>query len=402
MRRTRATALALATLALAGCQAEPASPAHVSASQPLSTTVSPPARARELSTDAARKPRAGELTVLTTLRGMSGTTRNGVLALSPDGHALVGVNPPPVQGSLIAQTRMQVMSGAKRSWLPATPKEALPRQAFDGTMPNDATAAWLETRSTDLFDVDWKVFGWSHGQVRLLADSDTFAKGHPLPPAAGGDHLIASDGKSVWWSFRKAGTDLPIATNIATVELDGAPHPRVFVEGADLPTVDPRGGLVYVRDPNTAPDSVGYDIRLRRGARDEIIYHGTVGDVGFISELCVGPDVVAWAIPVEADDGGTIKMLNRSTRDVQTIRLRDSARGTELVCGDDFIAWGNGSGDGDAGQYLWSLKTGSPVKLGEAFGVSRVKAAGHYVAWTLPPTSPQASANVRLARWNGG
>lgn len=402
MRHTLTAAFVLAGLLVAGCQGESAQPAPLSTSRGPSTPTGSLAGAAELSTDLARKPRAGELTVLTTLRGMSGTTRNGVLALSPDGHALVGVNPPPLQGGLIAQARMQVMSGGKRSWLPATPKEALPRQAFDGAMPNDATAAWLETRSTDLFDVDWKVFGWSHGQVRLLADSDTFAKGHPLPPAAGGDHLMASDGKSVWWSFRKAGSELPIATNIATADLAGTSAPRVVVKGADLPTVDPRGGLVYVRDPYTAPHSVGYDIHLLRGTRDEIVYHGPVGDVGFISELCVGPDVVAWAIPVESDDGGTIKMLNRSTRDVQTIRLRDSARGTELVCGDDFVAWGNGSGNGDAGQYLWSLKSASPVKLGEAFGVSRVKAAGHYVAWTLPPTSPQASADTRLARWNGG
>ncbi len=278
----------------------------------------------------------------------------------------------------------------------------MPRQAFDGAMPNDATAAWLETRSTDLFDVDWKVFGWSHGKVRLLADSDTFAKGHPLAPAAGGDHLIASDGKSVWWSFRKAGSELPIATNIATADLAGTSAPRVVVKGADLPTVDPRGGLVYVRDPYTAPHSVGYDIHLLRGTRDEIVYHGPLGDVGFISELCVGPDVVAWAVPVESDDGGTIMVLDRTTHHVKVIRRRDSSRGAELACGDDFVAWGNGSGNGDAGQYLYSPKTGALVRLGESFGISGVIAAGRYVAWTLPPASPQASADTRLARWDGG
>lgn len=366
-------------------------------------TTGSPSRNTELPTDGARKPRAKELTVLATMRGMTGATRNGVLALSPNGHALVRVNPPPVGDGLIAQTRMRVMSEGNQSWLPATPREAQPRQAIDGTMPNDSIAAWMETRSTDLFDVDWKVFGWSHGQVRLLADSDIFAEGHPLPPAAGGDHLMASDGKSVWWSFRKAGTDLPIATNIATVELEGAPHPRVVVEGADLPTVDPRGGLVYVRDPNTAPGSVGYDIHLLRGSRDEILYHGMVGGVGFISALCVGPDVVAWAVPADTDEpGGQIVVMDHSTRNIQTIRLRDSGRGPDLVCGDGFVAWGNGSGSGDAGQYLWSIKTGALVKLGESFGISGVIAAGPFVAWTLPPASPQASADVRLARWDGG
>jgi hypothetical protein len=403
MRRSPAAALALASLLLAGCHGKPAPSAALGSTAPRpSTTTGSPARAAELSTDVARKPRADELKVLTTIPGMSGRTRQGVLALSPLGQALVGVQPKPATGDLIAQSRLAVIGGGKRSWLPATIKEARPRQTFDGTMPDGSTAAWMETRSTDLFDIDWKVFGWSHGGVRLLADSDTFARGHPLPPAAGGDHLMTSDGKNVWWSFRKAGTDLPIATNIATVELAGGP-PRVVVKGGDLPTVDPRGGLVYVRDPYTAPHSVGYELHLLRGTRDEVLHRGTTGSVGFISALCVGRDVVAWAVPAETDDpGGQIEALNRATGDVQTIRLKDSARGPDLVCGDGFVAWGNGSGNGDAGQYLWSLKTGSLVKLGESFGISGVMAAGPYVAWTLPPASPQAPANTRLARWDGG
>ena len=59
---------------------------------------------------------------------------------------------------------------------------------------------WVETKSTDLFYLDWKVFAArvGQGQPTLLGDSFALTKTDnvPTPP---GVEFITTDGVHAWW-----------------------------------------------------------------------------------------------------------------------------------------------------------------------------------------------------------
>ena len=81
-------------------------------------------------------------------------------------------------------------------------------------------------------------------------------------------------------------------------------------------------------------------------------------------------------------------------------RLADT-EGAHLVekCADAFVAWGNGSGNGDPGQYVVDVPSGKLWKLGASPGISAVRAAGTMLAWTLPPKAQEA-APIRVTKWH--
>lgn len=410
MKRANAIGVALTALLLAGCQGDPGTGSTerpdgirstTSSTTPssASTTTGVP---RELSVDTARALRAADETDVQTIVGASTSTADTrfVLAISSTGQALVSVNPPPTGGALIGQARLELVTNGKARRLPTTARGDRPRQAFEGAVPAASSAVWTETRSTDLFDVDWSVFGWSNGTVRTLATSDAFVKGHPLPPAAGGEHLLAATDTEVWWAYTTPGTNRR-RTDIATVDTAGKQPPRTVVRGGELPTAHAQLGLVYVRDPQSTLDGSSYEIHALKDGRDRTLGEGKLSQGEFVSAMCAGAEVLAWAVAAEQDDlGGKLVVMDWRNATTRTVQLHDSARSTSLGCGDDFVAWGNGSGGGDPSQYLLAAGADSLVKLGESPGVSIVRAAGRYVAWTLPPKSARESAPTRVVRWN--
>jgi len=92
--------------------------------------------------------------------------------------------------------------------------------------------------------------------------------------------------------------------------------------------------------------------------------------------------------------------MTLATKAQHTIELDDDAWSLDLSCGDTFVAWGNGSGNGDPGQYVVDAPSGKLWKLGESPGISAVRAAGTMLGWTLPPKSAQEAAPWRVTKWH--
>jgi hypothetical protein len=317
---------------------------------------------------------------------------------------LIDNAPRPTGGRLIGQAFVTVMHHGRVTDLSRRYVSANPRQAVDGALDlTGGTAAWVETSSTDLGNQDWVVFANHHGKMARLGTSAAFLGPGlaSLPMPAGVEHSMATDGSQVWWSYTLPWKDPgPVVTNIAVAPADGATPPRRVVEHGKLPVAD-RGRLLYVRDVTVEPRLEGhFEIRsLDAAGKDTLVHRGDTGSGIEVADLCSGSGVLAWTIATRKDDpGGRLFVQDRKSGRIASIQLRDGGLSTSMGCGDDFVTWGNGSGSGDASQYL-ATTDGRLFRLGSSPGISAVYAAGRYSAWTIPPTAPQEPASTRIVRW---
>jgi hypothetical protein len=258
----------------------------------------------------------------------------------------------------------------------------------------------METESTALETNDWVVFAHRHGHTVRLGSSAEFVPGGPPPPAAGFERLMATDGRTAWWAYTLQWKGIgPIVTNIAAAPVTGG-RPRMVVRRANFPVTD-RGGLLYVRDSVVLPQMGDrFEIRfLGATGKDVLVRGGDVQHGEDITGLCASANVLAWAVFSPKDNpGARLYVQQRSTGRIRTIQLRDGGGSMDLGCGDDFVAWGNGSGSGDASQYVFQTN-GKLFRLGRSPGISGALVAGRYVAWTLPPTRSTEPAATRIVRW---
>ena len=338
--------------------------------------------------------------------------RVGVRAIRDDGSAVIFNSPRPASGELIAQSQVGIQTVQSRTWLePQTGSQ--PRQ--------DAYAAahgqsfvWLETKSTDLFYLDWKVFAANAGQRQptLLGDSFALTRTDKIPPPPG-VKVLTTDGVHAWWTMtHQTGRKSPEwGARIMVRDLAGREPLTTAVEKAKLPAAT-GGGIAYVRSKDVDPGvpATRYDIRLRQGGADTLVTSGALIKDEQVSTMCASDTLLAWAVrstyeaPENAKAGaplGRLHVMDLATKVQQTIQLDDDAGSLDLSCGDTFVAWGNGAGNGDPGQYAFDLRSGKLWKLGESPGISIVYAAGAMLGWTLPPGAAQGPAPTRITKWHG-
>ena len=183
------------------------------------------------------------------------------------------------------------------------------------------------------------------------------------------------------------------------------------VDRAKLPAAT-GGGIAYVRSKDVDPGAPAsrYEIRLRQAGADTLVTSGPLVKDEQVSTMCASDTVLAWAVrspevaadaPTSAAPLGRLHVMSLAAKAQQTIQLDDAAGSLDLSCGDTFVAWGNGSGNGDPGQYAFDVPSGKLWKLGESPGISIVYAAGAMLGWTLPPSSAQDPAPIRVTKWHG-
>ena len=409
----RLAALALAGLTLTACQGSSETPPAPSVgAMSTSPRVTGASDGGLLATRGA--PTAVEGRDYTTLytvdpRGSAGA-RVGVRAIREDGSAVIFNSPPPVSGELIAQSQAGIQTVRSRSWLPPQTGSE-PRQdayaAADGQ-----SFVWLETKSTDLFYLDWKVFAARPGQAQptLLGDSFALTKTDKLPPPPG-VKVITTDGVHAWWTMtHQMGKSLAWGARIMVRDVAGKEPLTTAVEKAKLPAAT-GGGIAYVRSKDVDPGTPAnrYDIRLRVAGADTVVTSGLLVKDEQVSTMCASDTLLAWAVrssevppeaPASASPLGRLHVIDLATKAQRIIALDDSAGSLDLSCGDRFVAWGNGSGNGDPGQYAYDVPSGKLWKLGESPGISVVHAAGAMLGWTLPPGSAQDPAPIRITKWH--
>lgn len=421
----RFAAVALAALTLAACQSNGGAPSAISGSTttasphpagssgttPSGSVVSPKSN-QLLTTRAAQTALEGrDYTTLYTTdpHGESGA-RVGVQAIREDGSAVIVNSPLAGPGKFLTQSQVGIQKGQSRTWFPPQ-TGSQPRQAIQ-VVAHGESIVWLETKSTDLFYQDWKMYAARVGQRQptLLGDSFDLVKSDeiPYPP---GVKITTTDGVHAWWVMvyrvkSQRGWDARIMVR----DLAGREPLTVAVDKAKLPAAT-AGGVAYVRskDVDSSVLANRYEIRLRRAGTDTLITSGPLAKEEQVSTICASGTLLAWAVrspssPREnpaALTRGSLHVMTLATKVQRTIKLDDNAGGLSLDCGETFIAWGNGSGNGDPGQYVLDMSSGKIWKLGELKGISAVLASGTILAWALPPKSAQEAAPWRVTKWHG-
>jgi hypothetical protein len=336
------------------------------------------------------------------------TASVGPLAIRKDGSAIISRNPPGVHGNLIAQGQLGIQTGTTRTWFPLQ-AGSKPRQIFEA-VSSGKSVFWGESPNKNL-DLDWRLFSVTAGQrdSKLIADSYDLLKTTeiPWPP---GMQMLSTDGSNVWWTMVYPSLKSPSGWGSLIMVRDiGARKPlKIAVDLAMMPKAI-AAGLIYVRSKDVDPTmtSSRYDIRLLKNGVDTLITSGLLAKGQHISSLCTSDTLLAWGIGAVSTSStnftgepyGHLHLMTLATKVQRVVSLSNSAVGLSLGCGTDFVAWGNGSGSGDDGQYVLNVPSGKIWKLGSLQGLSAVQVAGNILAWALPTTSGK-TAPWRVVKWH--
>lgn len=341
--------------------------------------------------------------------GVSGA-RVAPLAFREDGSAVIDNVPLAGPGEFLTQSQVGIQSGKTRTWFPIQ-TGSKPRQAFEA-VAHGTTVVWAETTSTDM-SLDWRLFSMTAGQKvpTLLGDSFDLLKIDeiPYPP---GVRMLATDGVNAWWVMVYPTSKSPTGWGARIVVRDIAARKplKTAVDKAMFP-VAISSGLIYVRSKDVDPTmtSSRYEIRLLKNGVDTLITSGLLTKGEHISSLCASDTLLAWGVGAVStsrinftgEPYGHLHLMTLATKVQRVVSLSNSAVGLSLGCGTDFVAWGNGSGSGDPGQYVLNVPSGKIWKLGSLLGLSAVDVAGDVLAWALPLESGSKTAPWRVVKWHG-
>lgn len=333
------------------------------------------------------------------------------LAIRKDGSAIISYNPPLAlaTGDQATQSQLGIQNGTSRTWFPIQ-KGSKPRYAFEA-VSNGKSIFWGETPNTNP-DLDWRLFSLAAGQhvPTVIADSFDLLKTTEIPSPPG-SHMLATDGSNVWWTMVYPSSKNPNGWGYRIMVRDiGARKPlKIAVDKANSPVAIARG-LIYARSKDVDPSmkSNRYEIRLLKNGVDTLITSGTLTKDQHISSLCASDTLLAWGVGavstskviLNGEPFGHLHVMTLATKVQKILSLNNSAVGLSIGCGTNFVAWGNGSGYADGGQYVMNVPNGKIWKLGSNPGLSEVLVAGNYLAWTLPIPSG-GTAPTRVVKWHG-
>ena len=330
-------------------------------------------------------------------------TIGGLNAVTASGDFLGTTSPMPATGGpdgivMYPETLIVVDSSGSVTAL-SMPQSDVAYQATVATS-GGGTYVWRETTSTNLFWEDYRILAVKSGETALtvVADSaDTTPEGTVLPMLPDVERSLATDGENVYWT---AATPVDAEGGFYSTVLnahaaDGSGPTRVLAENVVFPVMM-GDKLLAVRYPGFDPDATEglfevVEVDTHSGGVTPFVSF-EVSDTAVLVDLCATPEYLALAV--------SKRIQIRYASDIDTIAtyVRVHGNGTRLGCGDSFLAWGNGSGSGDAGEYLLDLENNDIYKLGSLEGGSNVMAAGDYFAWTKK-TPDSLFFTFRAARW---
>ncbi|MFU8876007.1 hypothetical protein [Micromonospora sp. SL4-19] len=314
------------------------------------------------------------------------------LGLTPDGQVISAASPTPGNrdGELvIGQSRVGLYTGDGVRELSA-PSRGAARQAIYADA-DERTVAWMETTSTDMYQMDWRVYGFDRHTARtvLLGDSAAVSKGKRMPIPPGMSMLSVGAGRVYWTTAVPTTGQREFGAQIMGRALTGGRAPEVVAERAKLPAA---AGTVlyYVRSEDVSPGFPAgrYEIRKVAGGRDDVVASGPLAPEQQVTALTAEPGRVSWIVSAP-EPPASLYVLDPAAGQAIQVALGDDGRSMMLSSSPRYVCWSNGSGGGDAGQYALDLQTDRLWRLGEAPGLSMVYAAGDYVAWSKLGAEPQ-------------
>jgi hypothetical protein len=113
---------------------------------------------------------------------------------------------------------------------------------------------WVDAKSADLFDQDWKVYAARVGQSKpaLLGDSLAMTKTDEVPPPPGVT-ILTTDGAQTWWTmtYQTKSQRLSWGARIMVRDLAGREPLTTAVDKAKLPAATSGASPTYARVTST-------------------------------------------------------------------------------------------------------------------------------------------------------
>ncbi len=268
-----------------------------------------------------------------------------------------------------------------------TATDGAPWQMFSSTWQSD-DVRWIETSSTNLDWSDWRVM--ADGEE--LANSEAFFNTEEPPPVVEEDSRLSASTGQLAWNTARPGTGEPVVLVLdgsgvrelaSDVWVHAASDDAVYyVRGAAAR----RASILRVPDGSVQEESV-LDLKVPKGRQ--------------ISRLAVHGDTLAFLVSSlqrangESAHNGQVYVVNLSTMETVVVQTAGDGQGY-LDTNGEVVVFGEGSGMGDPGQYMFMVKSSALVRLGEAEGLSGVGVAGDVVAWDF--IDEDDNVGIRVAR----
>jgi hypothetical protein len=284
----------------------------------------------------------------------------------------------------------------ERSTLIEESNPGLPaRQAISFSVAGDL-AAWVETTSTSLYETDWWIVAYEDGREWIAAESAELGVGSVLPLVQG-DINVSLAGRTAFWNSPVPGhAQDQWATALLSRDVDGGGPIETTADNVWLHTSDGAGSVLFVQ---MSADLTERILSLRPGSEPQVVVErpgGASADFA-VTALGADADTVAWSVWQGADPDSYLQS-DRSwvyVQEVATGRLTEielNSTGTDAAfVSAGWAAWGNGSGTGDAGEYLLDIRDSVLYRIAEHEGYSNPVVNYPAVAWAVPNTSPEST-----------
>jgi hypothetical protein len=328
------------------------------------------------------------------------TTRGGVphtvLGVGASGRLLV---------SQVTGRRTDQLGTPHVGWLGASDFIPLAYDA-DQSRGHQVTAAdhdgsdvvWVETTSTDPGLFDWTVWS-SSGKDRRQVDSSARLGPADRPKRVFGmTEPVVAEGRTFW-----AATTTGTAAVVLSAPLTGGKPAAEPIGAAGLPALS-QDTLYFVRSSTLGSDDGTTRIVARDlGSKHErVVAQADLGSGKAVTRLVASDHHLAWVVSDAA--AGASQLFVKDLRSGVTRGIRMNHPGLQTMAlglSDRLVVWGNGSAEGDAGEYALDLGDGAIWRLGDQPGFSVVFVDGDTVAWADLPKDPKAAADFRVSRWKG-
>jgi hypothetical protein len=331
------------------------------------------------------------------------------LGLTPDGLLVSAANPRPqvVDGVVrIGQSEVRLHgAGTDRPVRAARPAPAGPPRQAVYADADERTTVWLETSSTSLDVVDWRVFAYDRSRARtvVLGDSSEVTGDGKLPMVPGDSTPTVGAGTAYWATAHPVAGRQGFGAKVVARPVTGTGALRTVAAQAKLPAAD-GADLYYVRSADVAPDLAAdrYEIHRVTAGRDRVVASGALPAGGQVTALSAASGRASWVVSGAAEGGVGAVVVWEPAGTAVVFDLDGPGGSTALSSSERLVTWAAGSGAGDGGQYAYEPRTGRLWRLGAAPGLSLAYAAGPYVAWSELGPAAQDPGGVVLARWTAG
>lgn len=253
---------------------------------------------------------------------------------------------------------------------------------------------WRETHSSNLDEEDWLiVVSDADGDASVIADSATFYTTDSMPAYNPDRHALAMAGDRAYWSVtdwpKNWAPDAALAGlyderrthRILSRALDGTGEITEVAEGAYGPS-SAGSRLLFIEDDRLRTGEGQGDTRVIQIEDGRRTVLATTPDAptgsGYVM-TCGTDEYTSWA-DFDPSGQGTITIRDIDSDDVQELSV-DAKGQIELSCGDGFVSWGRGSGEGDAQLYLHDIAAEETHVLGETKGYGKTYAGGDTISW---------------------